>query len=175
MANIFFISDTHLNHSNIIKFKDDNDNWARPHPKTGEQFSSIEEHNEYIINAWNSVVRPGDKVWHLGDVIFGPKDQYAKFIHRLNGKLRLCPGNHDDIKAISGFFEKIEIWRIFKEHKFTCSHIPLNKDCFRHKTQFNVHGHVHTRSLDDPQYINISAEQTGLAPIHLDEILKKIK
>lgn len=51
---IFYIADTHFNHSNIIGF----DN--RP-------FSSVEEMNETLIHNWNSVVKHGDQVYILGD------------------------------------------------------------------------------------------------------------
>lgn len=44
---IFYIADTHFNHSNIVGF----DN--RP-------FSSVEEMNETLIHNWNSVVKRGD-------------------------------------------------------------------------------------------------------------------
>lgn len=55
---IYFIADTHFNHTNIIKY------CKRP-------FKDANEMNEYIIEKWNSVVKDDDIVYHLGDVGFG--------------------------------------------------------------------------------------------------------
>lgn len=55
--NIFFTSDTHFWHENIIKFCN------RP-------FSSVEEMNDTIIENWNKVVGENDIVFHLGDFVF---------------------------------------------------------------------------------------------------------
>lgn len=52
--NIFFTSDTHFGHNNIIKLSN------RP-------FSSVEEMNEGLIERWNDVVGAEDIVYHLGD------------------------------------------------------------------------------------------------------------
>lgn len=78
---IWFTSDTHFNHANIIKYCN------RP-------FSSIQEMNETIINNWNSVVTKDDTVYHLGDFAFGKVNEFA---NKLNGKIVLIKGNHDTI------------------------------------------------------------------------------
>jgi calcineurin-like phosphoesterase family protein len=54
---IYFTADLHLGHANIINHCD------RP-------FSSVEEMDEHLINAWNSRVRPNDTVYIIGDLIF---------------------------------------------------------------------------------------------------------
>jgi len=61
---IWVISDTHFDHANILNFTD----------KVGKptrNFADVDEMNETMIANWNSVVKPGDKVYHLGDVLFG--------------------------------------------------------------------------------------------------------
>ena len=55
---LFFTSDTHFDHKNIIRYCN------RP-------FSSIEEMNNFLIKRWNATVGPDDTVFHLGDVTFG--------------------------------------------------------------------------------------------------------
>jgi calcineurin-like phosphoesterase family protein len=58
MAKVFFTSDTHFNHANIISY------CSRP-------FSSADEMNREIIARWNAVVGPEDTVYHLGDFAMG--------------------------------------------------------------------------------------------------------
>lgn len=88
MARTFFTSDTHFGHRNLLSAK-----MHRPRP-----FSSIEEHDEALIRAWNAVVRPDDIVWHLGDFAYRCDLSYAAGIRaRLNGRIRLIRGNHDDL------------------------------------------------------------------------------
>jgi calcineurin-like phosphoesterase family protein len=81
---IFFTSDTHFGHKNIIKFSN------RP-------FYSIEEMDEVLIQNWNNVVGKNDTIYHLGDFCFGNSKKYLK---RLNGNIIRIKGSHDrDMKS----------------------------------------------------------------------------
>lgn len=79
---VWFVSDTHFSHKNIIKYCD------RP-------FKDIDHMNEALVNNWNEVVMPEDTVFHLGDVALGPIAESLPIIKRLNGYKVLIPGNHD--------------------------------------------------------------------------------
>ena len=57
-SRVFFTSDTHFNHANIIRFCN------RP-------FKDVSHMNEAIISNWNRVVGPEDIVFHLGDFCLG--------------------------------------------------------------------------------------------------------
>ncbi len=170
MSELWFTSDTHFNHENLaVKFTREDGTPARP-------FSSVGEMNEVMIAHWNAVVKEQDHIWHLGDVIMGPKQEFPWILGRLKGKKRMLLGNHDTVKGteLLKFFQKVGLWRIFKEHNFICTHLPLHPLSFR-KVDFNVHGHLHHNLVPDPHYINICVEHTDYAPIHLDQILKIIK
>ena len=82
MNNIWFTSDTHFGHKNILIYESD----ARP-------FETLEEMHEVLIDRWNSVVRDGDTVYHLGDFAFG--QQWVSIAERLKGRKKLIMGNHD--------------------------------------------------------------------------------
>lgn len=168
MKDIWFTSDHHFYHGNILKFTDDAGKRIRP------EFSSVEEMNSVMADNWNKVVKPGDHVWHLGDFAMGFKQGCEQLIKRLHGRKRITVGNHDEIKEIAPYFEKVVLWRIFKEFDFTCTHIPLRPGQMR-KTRFNVHGHIHQNVLEDPRYINVCVEHTSYTPLHLDEIRAMIK
>lgn len=79
---IFFTSDTHFGHKNIIRYSD------RP-------FRDVTHMNEMLVHNWNSVVTPADTVYHLGDVALGPIWESLEYINRLNGRKVLVTGNHD--------------------------------------------------------------------------------
>lgn len=171
MSNIWVISDTHFNHSNILKFKDKDDKYFR-----GDLFKDINHMNETIINNWNSVIKPQDKVYHLGDVYFGNQQEAEKILSRLNGKKRLIVGNHDTIygkgNVLQKYFQKIYMWRLFKEFDMCLTHVPINEDNFR-KVNWNVHGHVHQNDSPKGPYINVCVEKTNYAPVHIEEVIKK--
>lgn len=165
----WFISDTHFFHANILKFTNDAGDRIRP-------FASLEEMHETIIENWNSVVKHNDYVYHLGDVTFQYHRGFNELMSRLNGRKRLILGNHDKIKGtnLMDWFEKVDLWKGFKEHGFTASHIPLLLDSLRDGTH-NVHGHVHQRTKEDKRYINVSCEDVNYTPVNIEEIAEIIK
>jgi calcineurin-like phosphoesterase family protein len=166
--NIFFISDTHFDHANFLNFEDDNRKKIRP-------FISVEEMNEFMIQQWNSVVKDGDKVYHLGDVGMNEKNLKTIF-GRLKGSKRLCIGNHDLLTKKSPHFEifkRITLWRLFKTEGFICTHVPLKKSQMRHAL-VNVHGHIHNRKLNSPIYFNACVEHSNYTPISIDEIKQHV-
>lgn len=79
---VFFASDHHFRHRNILKYCN------RP-------FSSIEEMNETLIENWNRKVGKDDIVFHLGDFCFGGEKHWTSIRSRLNGEIILIVGNHD--------------------------------------------------------------------------------
>ena len=96
---LFFTSDTHWGHKNIIGFCN------RP-------YKSVEEMNEKLIENWNSVVPEDGIVFHLGDFAFGGTPLWKSVCERLNGKIHLVIGNHDMKNLRAGaesLFESVNI------------------------------------------------------------------
>lgn len=165
----WFISDTHFFHTNMLKFEDKDQKRIRP-------FNSLEEMHEYMIEKWNSVVKDGDYVYHLGDVTFQYHGAFNNLMHRLKGDKRLIPGNHDKIwnpALITNFQKAYGTWKGFKEGNFTCTHHPHILTALRDGA-FNVHGHTHQNKMDDPHYINVCVEVRDYTPVHMDTILAEI-
>jgi calcineurin-like phosphoesterase family protein len=161
MMQTYFTSDTHFGHKNIIEYE-----------KAHRPFSSVEEMNEKLIENWNSVVRNQDRIYHLGDFCFGA--HYLPIAGRLNGEKILIMGNHDQYPASEylKYFDKLmgcHVW-----HKCILSHMPIhiNNLSGKHKRfMLNIHGHLHSRTLPEPQYFNVSVERHQLTPVHADVIV----
>ena len=173
MGNIWITSDTHYNHANILNFKDAN---GRP----TRHFTSIDEMNETMIDRWNSVVKPGDKVYHLGDVVFGDdKEGWMKqHWNRLKGRKRLVVGNHDNVKMLArgSWFDKVDLWRMFPEFGLMLTHVPVHPSTLGESHRFgevemiNVHGHIHQNPSPDGPYRCVCVEQINYTPVNLEEI-----
>ena len=170
MSNIFLCSDHHLGHANILTFKRDDGTPLR-------YFSSIEDHDWYIINRHNSVVRPGDKVYFLGDVAISHKFLYM--VGLMNGDKVLIKGNHDTHKLshYAPYFRDIRAFHQFDG--FALSHIPIHPESLG-RWGTNIHGHLHYRRvLDgnkvDTRYFNVSMEcLEDYTPISLEQIKQKL-
>lgn len=157
---LWFASDHHFGHTNIIKFAN------RP-------FSSVEEMNETMIKNHNAVVQDDDHVWFLGDVAFN-RDVFHAVMPRLKGKKRLILGNHDKLsmKDYMKYFEKIQGAYNYKTTvaSYTFTHYPAFPIAFHPSGEFvNVYGHTHRACVQgDPRYINICVEHTDYTPVDLD-------
>jgi len=163
MRNIFIVSDTHFGHSNILKFTGSDGALIRP------QFSNVEDMDEQMVDRWNSVVRDQDIIYHLGDVYF---EHGHKVLKRLRGRKRLILGNHDNGKAsyLQNSFEKILMWRVFKEFSCVLTHVPVHESAL-HKVQYNLHGHIHQNPSPDSQYINCCVEVQNYTPRSIEELI----
>ena len=165
MSDIWVISDTHFSHYNMVhKFK------TRP-------FDTVEEMDETLVENWNKTVKPGDKVYHLGDFAFGPKTEHPKIIKRLNGKKRLIVGNHDDVKSLAPYFEKVMLWRKWPDFGLLFTHVPvhpstLGENRFGDTPIRNIHGHIHGNPSPDGPYTCVCVEQphVNYKPIHIEEL-----
>lgn len=162
MSNVFFIGDTHFGHKAIVtKYK------TRP------GFETIEEHDEFLVKAWNETVKKKDIVYHLGDIAFGDN---IEILDRLNGRKRLILGNHDElhISEYIKYFE--EVHGVIKKYGMWISHMPIHPQEFFGK-KANLHGHIHdpSKSIKDPRYICLSVENLeGYKPITLDAIKERV-
>lgn len=166
---IWLVSDTHLHHSNIIKYCD------RP-------FKDAEEMDKVIIENWNKYVSPGDTVYHLGDVMLARKELLEITIPKLNGNKILIRGNHDrdisDIRFMLAGFDKVYRDPLpLPEHGIILSHYPIVSE----SGFFNVHGHTHN---SDPFLIYlfyrnethkcISVEMTDYKPISIESLMEEV-
>lgn len=172
-GNIWLISDLHLGHTSMYTkpLTDINGNRLRP-------FQDVEEADEYMIQEWNKLVAPQDKVYVLGDVAI-PRAGVKK-LERLKGRKCLIAGNHDSIwedQLRPHFYAYRAYWKL---GDFALSHVPMHV-CSLRRFHANIHGHLHSEDVlmadgtRDPRYINVCVEKTEYKPINYDEIYKRFR
>lgn len=183
---IFFTSDLHFGHENVIRF----DN--RP-------FDTVEEMDEEMIKRWNAKVGKGDIVYVLGDFIWkAATNEAVSIIRRLNGQIILIKGNHDRFlhnaaakKALAGIKDYDDICVTLEDgttRRCILSHyfIPFYNG---HRYQaIHLHGHSHfteesaeevriTTELNEKGYdlkiYNVGCMYWNYTPVTLDEILER--
>ena len=172
---IFFTSDTHFNHRNIIKYCN------RP-------FSSVEEHDTALVNNWNSVVSKGDTVYHLGDfACWFPENTYLDRVEnillKLNGNIIMILGNHDKISLFSKLNKTWETFTLWQntdlvletsDIKLYLNHYPQDLNVLSNKVDFHLHGHVHSK-LDESNKsimrLDVGVDSHNYRPISYDEVL----
>lgn len=158
---VYVISDTHFGHTKILEFEP-----MRSH------YKDIDHHDWDLVERWNSVVRSEDTVWHLGDVYFGNKERAAEVLSNLKGYKRLVMGNHDYGKGefLAQFFDKIN--GVAEYGKCILSHIPIHPYQLEKRYTKNIHGHMHSKHLDDKRYVCVSVEKTDFKPTLLARLVQ---
>lgn len=156
----FFTSDLHFGHVNIVKYCN------RP-------YKDVEEMNQGIINTWNSIVRPEDMVYVLGDVIMGHKEQTAPLVGLLCGHKHLIIGNHDEPKKLAllaPYFESMQekLLTMVDGHEVLMTHIPFEVDDPVHGRKY-LCGHVHDEWITNDVWINVGIDIWG-KPVTLEEL-----
>jgi len=141
---LFFASDTHFFHKNILKYCN------RP-------FANVAEMNEALITNWNSVVPNDGVVFLLGDVsLGGNKKALDTLLHRLNGQIHLVVGNHErdalqneniksrwaTISDVAEIFIKDDEITYGEQHIVMC-HYPMICWNGSHRGSWQLFGHVH--------------------------------
>ena len=174
MPNIFLISDTHFGHFNCYSFFNYDGTKMRP-------WDNDEEADEAMIERWNEIVRPEDKIYHLGDVAMN-KNRADLILPRLNGKKCLIKGNHDNFKANWYLKYFYDIRGCYNLENYILTHIPIHPDS---KARFkrNLHGHIHSNRIHkrvllndqyvneiDPWYYNCCVEVNDYRPIPFENV-----
>lgn len=158
---IYLWSDTHFGHRGILEY------CAATRP-----YASVEEMDEALIRAWNSVVKPTDEMHFLGDFGFGR--DLASVFERLAGRKHLVRGNHDEqnprVLKLPWLSQKDIATLRQQGTKAIACHYPMESWRGAHKGYLHVHGHSHgslKRKL--PHRFDVGADVYGV-PVGLDEL-----
>ena len=173
---IYFTSDTHFNHANVIKHCD------RP-------FAGLEQMHEALIGNWNEAVRPNDDIYILGDFMFAKnRSEVAGMLEKLNGRKYLIKGNHDKRSYCEGLFEWVKDYQVLKYNglKFVMFHFPiLVWDGYYKDNRIHLYGHVHNtglrgfdeypemKALEGKRAYNVGVDVNDFKPVGIEEIIRR--
>ena len=172
---IFFTSDTHFWHTNIIKYCN------RP-------FENVEEMNEKLIQNWNSIVPKDGLVFHLGDFAFSGPTKASVILEQLNGNIVLIRGNHDyrsTMKLFNQVYDQLLIQ--IEDDQIYLNHYPfLTFSGAYSKNTYQLFGHVHSNGTitDSPdcsrlQYLlsnqyDVGVDNNNFKPVTWLQIKEKL-
>lgn len=161
---IYFTSDTHFGHENIIRF------CKRP-------FVDAQQMDEVMIANWNAVVSEKDEVYHLGDFSFRSAKAAPTILDRLKGRIHLIHGNHDSnqIKKLPRFLTSqpyAEI-KVDGENVVLC-HYALRTWNKAHYGAYHLYGHSHGGLPGIGRSLDVGVDVWGFRPVTLAEIKERL-
>ncbi len=183
VSKVFFTSDSHFGHRNIINY------CKRP-------FSSVEEMNETLISNWNNTVNDDSVIFHLGDICSGGSSTWNTILSRLRGHIHLILGNHctkNYRNSYSQYFDSVQEQLTITIDKKTIilTHFPLL--CYHgtwgtEQNCWNLHGHTHIcknksantgkdferMKLAFPTQYDVGVDLNNYIPISFDEVKSRI-
>jgi len=180
VSEVFFTSDTHFCHANIIKF-------------CGRPFKDVHEMNEVLIDNWNKTVGPHDIVYHLGDFCFAGSAAWHSLLGQLNGRIHLILGNHDEKNIRQGYmnlFESVSFQKhlIIGPNNFYLNHYPYLCYPGHHSHTYQLFGHVHSSpfkfdgidakrmqdNIKSTQY-DVGVDWNNFKPISYTDLIKRLE
>ena len=161
----FYTSDLHFNHANIIKYCN------RP-------FEDTQEMDSYMIQRWNSKIKPEDEVYILGDFCMGNQQQAIQYLQRLKGKKYFIKGNHDRFLGSVTKFPHLEWVRSLTTisdggRSVVLCHYPLESWDRKFHGSYHLYGHVHNSepvSTIENRF-NVGVDVNDFEPKTLDELI----
>lgn len=162
---VFFVADTHFSHALMARLRG---------------FSSVGEMNERLIANWNGMVKPGDRVYHLGDVALCHATEMRRLLARLNGQIYLVKGNHDrQPEQCADCFVWIKDAHYLKvgEQKIYLHHYACRVWRSSHHGSWHLFGHSHGNLSEDPhaRSLDVGVDCWDLTPVSFDRIARRME
>lgn len=164
MQRLWFTADTHFGHGRIIQYCN------RP-------FKDFQHQDEEILRRFNEVIKPGDILYHLGDLSWSsyPLD---KFFGRLNTKeVHLIWGNHDKEKRT--VHPNIRSYSYIKNlhqgnHHAVLCHYAMRSWLGKGHGSFQLYGHSHGRLPGEGRQMDVGVDTHDFYPYSWEEIQNKL-
>lgn len=160
---VWFTSDTHFGHKNIIKYSN------RP-------FNSVDEMDEAMIAEWNARVKPDDEIYHNGDFAFHKNPD--RYLSRLNGIKHLIIGNHDSDVCLSSYhWASVQPYKelVVNNTKLVLCHYAMRVWNRSHHGALMLYGHSHGSLPGSSQSLDVGVDCWDYRPVNLYEIQDRMK
>jgi len=192
----FVTSDTHFYHANMITWESMPKRYLFNSQKGIEKGSDdfirdllmqdVIVMNETLINNWNSVVGKNDLVYHLGDFAFASPNKIREIVSRLNGRIHLINGNHENWKTLKKIKDLFIATEPYKEIKYQFQdktyhiimmHYPIQQWNRMHYNSMMLCGHSHGSILHDVREghikydVGVDTELADFKPILIDDLI----
>jgi calcineurin-like phosphoesterase family protein len=182
---LWFTSDTHYNHSNIVSATTQ---WTDP--VTCREFKSLEHMNTTLVNNINEVVGQDDILFHLGDWSFGGFEFIQLFRDQIVCRnVHIITGNHDhhiernrdNIQSIFSSVNKylnLDVsWDAGKQ-RFALMHFPIASWDNMARGAIHLHGHIHfeaNKRIGVGKMMDVGVDGNNLCPIDMFRVLFLMK
>jgi calcineurin-like phosphoesterase family protein len=164
MMSVYFTSDHHFGHSGARSF------YRRP-------FASVAEMDRALIERWNSIIKPDDEVWHLGDfAVRQSPERVASLLSELHGRKHLIAGNNDEaaVTACPGWMSVQPYAEVTVDGtKLILCHYPFRTWRDMGRGSINLHGHSHGRLKPQPHQFDVGVDVWDFRPVQLMELAEK--
>lgn len=158
MSEVWFTSDTHFSHANIIKYCN------RP-------FTNVGDMDAALVDNWNARVAPKDLVYHLGDFCWGTAAKWEQVRAQLNGDICLIRGNHDrqPPQRLFGWVKDYYEATVY-EQKIILFHYPMRSWHHNMRGVWHLFGHCHGGVEPFGRSLDIGVDCWKFKPIHFSEL-----
>lgn len=176
--NVWFISDIHIAHKNIIRFAN------RP-------FGGVAEMDNVLLSNIQNTVKSQDVVFHLGDLSFS-RGAIERIVPKLPGTWYWIRGNHDKplekyLRDTTGeeLYDLLNI--VVDGQAITLCHYPMISWLKSHYgTSWQLYGHHHWRTfnpdLDNPvqkilfggKKLNMAVENWNYRPASFQQVRERM-
>ena len=168
MPDIWFTSDFHLGHKNIIRYCN------RP-------FQTVAQMDDAVLEGLNKRVKVGDILYFLGDFCIGPRATALHFRQRIRcKKIFAVPGNHDkqtrklaqefswlgDLAEISTFGQRIVL-----------CHYAMRVWNQSSRGVWHLYGHSHGKlpEITSSPSMDVGVDTHNFEPWHFEEIRARME
>ena len=147
--------------------------------KYNRSYTDVDQMTNDLILKWNTVVKPEDTVYHLGNFAHDPKTAQDS-LNRLNGTIRFLEGDLDaalstlnDRNMLPSTCSIVKCVNFLESLNCSLSYWPLGAWPKKSSKSWSIIGYPEKRHKSDPKsrIINVSTDLWGNTPQELEKLL----